>query len=580
MNTAVSPTLLVKDKYARLIQNIIPNTNQAGSGAKRYGVGKKGDPLGGGAEIVDVFEYRKSDGTIQFLVAGSDGTVQTFDENTGTYTTIKSGLDANGTIGAIPFNNKLVFWNGIDPCFSWDGSNAVDLGEWVTDALATSPTQVDTDTFTIIPNVGRTDYANGVQVRVTFASSGAVTATVASVSGSGTITVNVSGTPFPGSPESITKVEYFAYPPAFSFMFVHLDMLWGLSPGELKAKIWRGHDGMKAWFQAAANNENSWYDPTEQEIPYVDLTNKALVADELVGMSSLDGAACFHGRVQLYIYAGKDPTQAGGFTWQKTIPVGTVHQKLIQRFPGDTLFMTPYGARSLRRVFQTEEAEVVPDLGSDIDPAVQAKIRTLLSGDTEYRKARSFYYARDGLYGFKLDDLGVLVYVLSEESKGWVVFTGYFADARCFFGSSDGRLLVGRGSQLLAYANDTDATVGEAYSDDGEPIDCRWFIPWIAARGRWSNRAIEVLVEATVAGTVIVDRFIDYNLRNSVTSEADVQQLGAQWDVAQWDEGQFDGDVVNPVVSDKFLCDSFCLLLRHNDTLGPRSILGIRPIGR
>ncbi|TPM41419.1 hypothetical protein [Mesorhizobium sp. B2-3-4] len=588
-NTAVSPTLLVKDRYARLLENILPNTNKAGSGAKRYGMGARGAELTG-LTVTDAWEYRKSDGTLQIVVYCSDGTLWTLDEGSNVYTNIRSGLSTLGTVGAIPFNNKLVFWNGIDPCFSWNGSNCVNLAEYVEDVLCTAETQVDASSFTIKPGVdrGASDYPVGRAIRVTFSGgAGTVSATVAGTSynsGNNVLTISVTGTPLPNPTQTITKVEYQASPPAFSFMFVHLDMLWGLSPGELRSKVWRGFDGMKAYYQAALNNENSWYDyagttPT-QDVPYINLTNKAIVSDELVAMSSIDGAAVFHGRNQLYIYTGSDPNTVGGFIYSKTIPVGTVHQKLVQRFPGDTLFMTPYGARSLTRVFQTEQLDVQGDLGSDIDPTIQARLVALMADDTAYKKARSFFYARDGLYGFKLDDTGTLIYVLSEESKGWVTFTGFFADARAFLGTSDGRLMIGRGSQLYAYANGSDSVVGVEYSDAGTAILCKWWSPWIQVGGRWSNQAWEVIMEDVETSLFYIDRFINFNPRDVVTLSFNVTSDGARWDEGMWDVNLWDGVPVNPVALDKFLADSFSFMLRHETTTGPLNVLGVRPIGR
>lgn len=585
LNTALSPTLVPKDKQARLIENIIPNTNKAGSGAKRFGLMPKGNAFSGVTGVGEPFEYRKSDGTIQLIQYFSDGSLRTLNEGTGAYTSIKTGLSASGTVGAVPFNGKLVFYNGIDQPFAWDGSTCTDLGEYVIDALANNFVHTSTSQITIKPAAGRgaADYANGTAIKVTFNSTGVVSATVSSTSynsGTNVLTINVTGTPFPALTETISKVEYYAKPPAFSFMFVHLDMLWGLSPGELKAKVFRGSDGMKVWYQAAANNENSWYAPATQAIPFINLRNKVPQFDELVAMSSIDGSACFHGRSYMVVYTGQDPSTAGGFVWAKTIPVGTVHQKLVLRLPTDTLFVSPAGVRSLRKVYQTEQAEVVDDLGGDIDPTVQAKVKTLLTGDTEYKKARSFYYPHDGIYGFKLDDDGLLAFILSKQGAGWVVLTGYFADAKGFLGTTDGRLIACRSDRLYAYANGTDTDAGTAYGDNGNAIECKWWLPWIQTGNRWSNRAFEILVEQTAGGTIYIDRFIDLNEQNIVTSTAEITAQGAMWDEAQWDSDSWDGTPQNPVVSDKFLGDSFSVLVRHSDADGPRSILGIRPIGR
>jgi hypothetical protein len=537
LNTALSPTLVAKDKQARLIENIIPNTNKAGSGAKRFGLGNKGNAADVNA-VGEPFEYRKSDGTIQILQYFSDGSLRTFDEGTGNFTSIKTGLNTSCTVGAVPFNGKLIFYNGLDDCFSWNGSVCTDLAEYVTDifAGAGAMTQVNTSQLTIEPADGRgaSDYPDGRPIKVTFSGAGVVSATVASTSynaGTNTLTINVTGTPFPNPSQTVTKIEYYAKPPKFSHLFVHLDRLWGLSPGELRANVYRGADGMKVYFQAAANNENSWYwytgtDAT-QDVPYINMQNKVETFDELVALSSIDGNLCCHARSHLIIYTGDDPFTAGSFVWVKTMPVGTVHGKLVQRLPQDTMFVTPAGVRSLRKVFQTEQAEVVDDLGGDVDPTIQSKITTLLSGDTEYKKARSFYYAQDGMYGFKLDDVSLMVFFLSKQAAGWVSFTGYFADAAGFLGTSDHRLFVTRGKQLLVYANGKDSAIGTAYSDAGLAIDCKWWAPWIQTSQRWSNRAFEVLIEQTESGTIYIDRYTDIDEHNVVTSTADVVAQGA-----------------------------------------------------
>ncbi len=588
LNTAVSPTLLVKDKYSRLIENIIPNVNKAGSGAKRFGMGPIGDAAG--SAILDTFEFIKSDGTVQSIVYCEDGSLRTFDQGTGNYTNIKTGLNVLGSVGCLPFNSKLIFFNGLDNNFSWDGVDCTDLGEFVSDNLAEDYTQNSTSQITLKPGTGRAagDYPNGREIRVTFETEGVVAAVVASTSydsGTNVLTINVVGTPFPTPSETVETVEYFDQPPPFSFMFAELDMLWGLSGGQLKAKQFRGADGMKVYHQDATNNENSWffYEGTgaNQEIRYINLANKVKKFDELVGISSIDQNICFHARRHLIVYTGLDPFTAGGFVWLKTIPVGTVHGKLIQPFPSDTLFMTPYGARSLRRVFETEGLEVNHDLGSDIDPTVQAKIKVLLSEDAAYKKARSFYSEVDGLYGFKLDDDGLLIYVLSEESKGWVLFTGYFADATGFCATSDGRLLISRGDQLYAYGNGADSEVGTVYADADEAIACVWWSPWITGtNGRWSNVGWQVILEDAAFAQFYVDRFIDYNSIIAVTTQFNVTSDGAKWDESMWDEAYFDGSPVNPFEEDKFLAEAFSFRLRHETTTGPLAVLAVRPIGR
>lgn len=593
-NSARSATVLQGMNYATLVLNIVPNKSKAGSGRQRNGLGKKGAELAG-ENILEVMEYRRADGSIQLLVYTDAGKIYSLNETTGAYTQVKSGLDTEGTLFWQAFNGKLVVVNGLDPNMAWDGTAFVDLGEYVSDYdadndvfLGSSPVWVDNNTFTIIRAAGNNKYPNGRTIRVTFETAGAVTATITSTSfnsGTQTLTVNVSGTPFPSSTQAIKRVEYYDVPPPFSYIFAEHDILFALSGGKQHPKTYRGTNGLKVFYTDSPNSENAWFsqsgtNPT-QEVPFFNIENKARIFDELLAIRSTDGNMVFMGRNQLYLYAGSDPSDPQNWAWVKTIPVGIVHAKLVQDFPSDTLFFTTYGARSLRRVFETQNLQITADLGSDIEGDASEKIAILTASATAYRKARSFYYDRDGYYGFKLDDISMPLYVINEDARGWVFFSGFFSDARAFLGTTDGRLLVGRGGQLYAYANGSDLDAGVSYNDDGVAFDCVWESPWMRLGGsRWSNRAWEILMEEAQTGTMVIERFINTNDRSSVNVEFAVTVTGATWDVSDWDEDTWDGDVINPISSDRFLCDDFRFRFKLSEVGGPFSVLGINPIGR
>lgn len=97
---------------------------------------------------------------------------------------------------------------------------------------------------------------------------------------------------------------------------------------------------------------------------------------------------------------------------------------------------------------------------------------------------------------------------------------------------------------------------------------------------RWSNRAWEILMEEAQTGTMVIERFINTNDRSSVNVEFAVTVTGATWDVSDWDEDTWDGDVINPISSDRFLCDDFRFRFKLSEVGGPFSVLGINPIGR
>lgn len=590
MNTAVSASLLSSSNYARHVENLLPNGLKAGSGAKRYGIGEKGDAIGG-TTILDILEYRTGAGAIELLSYCNDGTIRRLNEGTGAWTTLKSGLGANGNPRSVAFNEKLIVVDGINTPMAYNGSTVELLGEYVTDydsgsstGFATAASQTDTDTITVTVLAGRNDYVVGRNIRVTFATEGAVTATIANVSGTSVKTIDVSGTPFPNPTQTITKVEYFDNPPAFSDIYAEHQRLWALSAGESKANTYRPQaNAMRVYYADATNNENSWFNQTTHEVGYVNLLNRSRRFDELVRISSIDGAMVFFARTNTFIYAGDDPTTLGEFAWQKTIPVGCVNGNLVQKYPADVLFFTRYGARSLRTVLQTEGLEVVPDLGSAVDPTVTSFVDNMMTSDALYRSARSFFYERDGFYGFRFGAEYILVYALSEESKGWVYFSGLFKDATAYLGTTDGRLLLADGGQLCAYANGTDTAVGTTYSDNGATILAKWWTPWLRLKnGRWSNIGYEIQMEQVTDTVIDIYRSRDDRDDSIVLTADDVPltENSAYWDEAYWDESYWDSANRRINVRDKFLADSFALMIVNESTVGPLSFLGIKPIGR
>ena len=590
-NSAVSSTLLSSSQFAKKLVNILPNKKKAGSGSVRYGVGKKG-PVAP-ADGLDGWEFRRNDGTVETLHLGADNVLRRFDESLNTYVTVKAGLSELGLLGATLFNSKLVFFNGVDANFVYDGTTVTDLGEYVTDLLGSDYTWISSNSFSLVPSDGRTDYPAGRKVRLEFATAGTVIATVATSSlVGGVLTVTVDGTPFPVATEEISEIEYFASPPPFSFITTANDILWALSGGVSRPRVFRGSEGMKVFYTTAANNENAWFDQGftgvgstvgTQELAYFSLRNKANEVDELLAISDYNGIMVFHGRARAYLYQGYDPGELGGFLPVKKLEIGLVHQKLLQAMPNDQAFVSPYGLRTLSVQAQTDGVEVTSDIGSPQDAEFSLKIAALLADDTAYRKARSFYYQRDGLFGYKLDDSSLMVYVLNDKTKGWTEFAGYFADAQGFIPLSDTRLMLLRGSQAYVYANGTDALVGEDYSDDGNPINAMWWVPWQSRGVRWGNKALKIMFEDTVAANTVIniDRMLDFNEQNVVTTQVPLQGTGAQWDEAQWDSAEWGSGTNNVVVSDKFLADeAFSVRFSYSTTSGPINLLGYRPIGR
>lgn len=584
MNTAISPQVL-NTKFARYIENMLPSSATAGALAKRFGTATLGDVITG-EDIERLMWYVKSDGTLQILAYTDAGAIKTLNEGTGAWTNVKTGLTTTGVVRWCHFNGKLIICNGVDLCMSWDGTTMTDLAEWVEDAAASNYTQSSTSVITIDPGTrggagGNADYPDGRNIRVTFDTAGAVEAVISSTSyADPTLTITATGTPFPSPSETITKVEYEDNPPAFSFIYPQHDRLWALAPKQLKASDWDAAeaDRMDVFFTDISNSENAWFDATTQEVGFLNLLDKHAVADQLEGISAIDGNLIFLGRNKLQIWAGVDPTALGDLSWVKTIPVGCIHGDLIQEFPRDVLFMTRYGARSVRTVFQTEGIEASPDIGTNIDPTVQADVDTLVSSDANYKLARSFFYERDGFFGFRIGSKP-LIYVLTEESKGWVVFSGTFEDLGDSLSLPDGRLIVAKGTQLYTYDNGADGGT-PTYGDDGTAIRTAWWTPWITPGGTWSNRYFQLLIEpGSAAIDAILRRSKDNNSAQVKDLTIEVNTSQPTWGEAQWGTSTWGAREAQAEERDKFIAYSFALRLETNTTTGGIEVVGIKSLG-
>ena len=582
-NTAVSPQLVGLD-FAREIINMIPSTGKAGSGAKRFGTAILGNTTPNG-NITSIMSNINNLGGVDVLVGTSTGYIYLLDESTGNYTELKSGLSTDGTIRWCNFDDKLVIVNGVDANMYWDGTTLAEMEELVTD-LGINPTWVDDNTFTIEPSTGVEDanYPAGRIIRVEFATAGFVTATVDTTTydaGTNTLTVNVTGNPFPAVSEVINDVEYTDSPPPFSFIFPQHDRLWALGPRVLKAREFPTQDRMTVYYTNFTNNVNGWFNETTAQPAFINISDKHQVADTLEAIAAIDGQMLFIGRERTQVWTGTDPTLVSGdiFAWGKTVKLGAVHGDLVAQYPRDVLMFTEYGARSFRTIFQTEGLEVTTDLGTSVDPTIQNQVKELLSSDEKYRKARSFVYTRDGFYGFKVTD-APLIYELSEEARGWSNFTGLFESASAYLALPDGRLVLGSANQLYVYTNDADGN-GVGYSDNGSSIFTSWWTPWIETGRRWANKYFEFIMEPNIPSIDLTyTRYMDNDINTNRSKSVTIDTQTNLWDIALWDVANWDtGKSSRQRVRDKFLANSYSLRITTNDTKGPFEIVGVKAYG-
>lgn len=373
----------------------------------------------------------------------------------------------------------------------------------------------------------------------------------------------------------ISELMYIHTVIPFSFMTSINDRVWALSGGELKANTYRGANGTKIYYTVFANNELSWVDNETQEEAYLDIEDKHKVQDELVGISAIEGQYVFHGRRAMQIWGGYSPSE---MRHSKTIQVGTVHGDLIQTLPNDVMFVSTYGVRSVRNADATENLEISPELGDAIDPTIQDMVTEILTSDAKYKSARSYRYDKGGFYGFNFGGKHML-FTITEKIKGWVEVSGDLLASTDFVDLPDNRLLLNNGTDILEYSNGVNND--KAYTDRGVQIPVIWSMPWIVLKNkRYANRYWEITLGADTAATdLVIKRFKNLDDSSIKGFELAIDSTTSFWDEALWDAASWKSQPVRYRKRDKFICDSYRVILSSSSADGKFEIINIKVIG-
>lgn len=378
----------------------------------------------------------------------------------------------------------------------------------------------------------------------------------------------------------IRDVTYQDAPQPFSFIYSKHDRLWALSGGESKATTFRPADRLTVFYTTERDVITSFISPDTQATAFIDTQNKHNIEDEFVAISSISGSLVFHGRERTQVWLGQDPTEDGDLSWAKNINIGTVHGDLVQELPDDVLFVSDYGVRQLSVAFQTEELEIAGTIGEAVDPTIEDMVRSLRESDSNYRAASSFAYQTNGLYGFKAGGQ-MLIYIISEKSRGWVFFDSKFLESTAFLALTDGRLFTGRNDILGRYANGVLGAAKE-YADFTEPYTTIWFTPWIERQGRKFNQYwqfINDINEETAPFALQFARYKNNDAASQVIQDVVVGKDISFWDEAQWDVGEWDSAFARPLLRDQFKAESYAFSIISNNTTGGLNIVAVNSLG-
>ncbi len=406
------------------------------------------------------------------------------------------------------------------------------------------------------------------------------TTTVSSSAISGqVVTLTFAASILPAVSVTIVSVEYLATPEAFSYIFSGQGRLWAIPAGEthpteFKDNSKRGY----VYYTNDLNVINSWFSPVTMQMSFIDVSNTMNTVDEITAVSEYREFMVFLGRKHIQFWAGTDPSDSQTFGYANTFPVGLVHPKLMQRLPNELAFMTPYGLRTASLAVQSGVLEAGQDVGSAIDTTVIKEVESILDDATVYRSCRSFFYPKQGFYGFKFPKK-TLVYQVREESRGWVEFTGDFKDCTAFVTDSSGsRLLMSFEQQIIRYADDPDSPT---YSDRGQAIRWNWWTPWVGGQRRWANHAFEVIHNDSAQLDFEVLRLKNNSLGAVVSNTLSTSPVMGFWDEGFWDEALWDeSDTVIPRIRDKFIAQTMSFVVRGETTVGPFEITSLTCYGQ
>lgn len=559
MSTTRTPTNMTND-FAREILNMY--AVEDGAGVKRNGSTSVGNSIPDG-DISQLMYYINQSGVVQVLAVNTTGYIYLQDGST--WTQQYSGLDTTGLVRWTHFAGKLIICNGIDPVLVWDGTTVTEIFEYIEDT-ASGLTYSSSTEFQIDSDAEL--YAVGSKVQARLGSGNFVESTVASVSGSGTITVTLNDAVLTAS---LDEIYFEAKPPTFAYVYAAHDRLWGFGSGPLKAEGLSGNvERTRVYYTFGVNDETAWHN-TSGATQSINLADKMSSQDELVGMAVKDGLTVFFGRNYTQIWSGSNPTASGDFSWVKTMPLGAIHGNLIVEMPNDVAFFTRFGARTLSRTLQTEQLDI-SDFGTEVDPSIASDVTTLLASDAAYAGARSFQYAKQGWFGFKPSNRA-LIFQLNGSSQGWTVFDGLFGAATAFLNTPDGKLYIASGAQLYQYDENV-------WADDGAVITTRWWTPWMSLGQnfkRWANKQIELITDQGAALALTLKRYKNYNSSSFTSVSTTATTAADYWGESDWDAAQWDNGAPDPAtVRDPFVADVFSYAVESQSTEGPLTIFGLK----
>ena len=471
-------------------------------------------------------------------VSFSQGSLYVYDLQTSTLgAVLKTGLSVGCVPRSVTFLNTLLICNGVDKVLSWDGTTLVEVVDFVKEDAADNFNRIDGTHFSFNLSLVKatifdiTKYQNNNQIQLTINGVTTTTTVVNILQAQNLITITTADNLPAFDQQYQPELFYRDWPPAFSFMIVAHNRLWGLGVGAVGLNYRDPDQALVVYFSYQPNTLTNWFDETLKIVPFIDLAQTHGAPDNLEAIASVNGLTIFMGRNQSQVWTGSEPSGSGDdptrqkFEFLSILPVGIVHGNLVIEMANDVYFVGQTGVQSISTFNVAKQLAASPS--DAVDPLVRQYLAYTTNSNQSYRACRSFKYKSGSFCGFKIGHNKVLVSLYATNLYSWSLFSGDFSDATSFLSSLDSGLYLAVGNQVFQYADGIgDSTPSFGDGDGKKMVNFLWSLPVVNFSGkRWANKRYQI--QCDYYSSFILEKsntfsiLINGDLRRSFTLEKD-----------------------------------------------------------
>ena len=446
-------------------------------------------------------------------VAFSQGSLYVYDLQTHTLSNpLRAGLSVGCVPRSVTFLNTLVICNGVDKVLSWDGTDLTEVVDFVKEDTATTFARINDTSFSfnLVPMKATkfdiTKYQNTNQIQLKVLGIPTAITTVTNIQRNLNVVTITTGDNLPAfDQQHQPEMFYRDWPPAFSFLMVAHNRLWGLGVGAAGLNYRNPDQSMIVYCSYASNSITDWFNENTKSVPSFNLSKTHGAPDNLEAIAFLNGNLVFLGRNHVQVWTGSEPTGAAPpapnrppFEFSTSLPIGIVHGNLLVQMANDIYFVSQNGLLSFSTLNVAKQ--FAASASDAVDPLVKQYVTSTTTSNQAYRACRSFKYKSGGFCGFKIGLNKMLVSLYSTNLYAWSVFSGNFARAQSFLTNLNNAMYLLINNNIYQYADGTTDGLpvyideyGNGIATTKEMINFLWQAPVTSLRGkRFANKRYEI----------------------------------------------------------------------------------------